>query len=182
VSWLFTYTPNCKPQTSTTSLHHSSICLVLRASIGQNGPHLWNIRDRSKHQHNIQVHNYIFSLAQSRIYRLGCENVMYLASLLWPTGITQFWDLVIFLSQSCSPDLTIPDFLLWGYLKSKVHATCPTLPKNWKTALQRELEQVMMIYCSKLRKTSDIKYSNVSYAMEVIWNKQGMDTKLQSLC
>ena len=26
----------------------------------------------------------------------------------------------------CSPDLTAPDFFLWGYLKSKVHSNCPT--------------------------------------------------------
>jgi hypothetical protein len=26
---------------------------------------------------------------------------------------------------ACSPDLTAPDVFLWGYLKSKVYATCP---------------------------------------------------------
>jgi hypothetical protein len=47
----------------------------------------------------------------------------------------------------------------------------PTPSKNWKTALRRELEQLMVLYCSELCRNSDSDYGNVSKVMEVIWNK-----------
>ena len=46
-----------------------------------------------------------------------------------------------------SPDLTAPDFFLWGYLKSKVYSTSPTdlhaLKENIREEIAKRLEETL---------------------------------------
>jgi len=54
-----------------------------------------------------------------------------------------------------SPDLTAPDFFLWGYLKSKVYSTCPTdlhaLKENiWEKIAKISEETLQAVTCSFL--------------------------------
>ena len=41
-----------------------------------------------------------------------------------------------------SPDLTIPDFFLWGFLKSRVYAEKPRSIPELKEAIQREIQAI----------------------------------------
>ena len=55
----------------------------------------------------------------------------------------------------CSPDLTAPDFFLWGYLKSKVYSTRPTDLHTLKENIREEIaelsgETLQAVMCSFL--------------------------------
>ena len=41
-----------------------------------------------------------------------------------------------------SPDLTPCDFFLWGYIKSKVHSTVPTLLADLEARIQNEFDNL----------------------------------------
>jgi hypothetical protein len=41
-----------------------------------------------------------------------------------------------------SPDLTAPDFFLWGYLKSKVYANKPNNLGDLKAAIRHEIQLI----------------------------------------
>jgi len=41
-----------------------------------------------------------------------------------------------------SPDLTAPDFFLWGYLKSKVYSNCPTDLHTLKENIWQEIAKL----------------------------------------
>ena len=43
---------------------------------------------------------------------------------------------------SRSPDLTAPDFFLWGYLKSKVYVNKPRTPNELKTNILQEIAAI----------------------------------------
>ena len=45
-----------------------------------------------------------------------------LKTLFWGRHISCFGDITW---PACSPELAVPDYFLWGYLKSKVYKTCP---------------------------------------------------------
>ena len=48
-----------------------------------------------------------------------------------------------------SPDLTAPDFFLWGYLKGKVYRHHPRTLQNPKTQFEMKLEILDLIYYEK---------------------------------
>ena len=41
-----------------------------------------------------------------------------------------------------SPDLTVPDFFLWGYLQSKVHASKPKTIDELKCKIRAEIAAI----------------------------------------
>ena len=41
-----------------------------------------------------------------------------------------------------SPDLTLLDFMLWGYLKSKVYAGKPDTERSLKEAIRTEIKKI----------------------------------------
>ena len=52
---------------------------------------------------------------------------------------------------SCLPDLTAPDFFLWGYLKSKVYSNCPTLKENIREEIAKFSKKTLQaVMCSFL--------------------------------
>jgi hypothetical protein len=51
-----------------------------------------------------------------------------------------------------SPDLTAPDFFLWGYLKGKVYANKPTTIEELKTNIRDEIAEISPEICSKVMK------------------------------
>lgn len=51
-----------------------------------------------------------------------------------------------------SPDLTSPDFFLWGYLKGVVYQTIPTTPEDMKECITQACRNIPEIM---LRKTID---------------------------
>lgn len=42
----------------------------------------------------------------------------------------------------CAPDLTVPDFFLWGYLKSKVYTNAPKTLAELKTNITDEIQKI----------------------------------------
>ena len=42
----------------------------------------------------------------------------------------------------CSPDLVVPDFFLWGYLKSKVYASKPKTIEGLKCNIRAEIAAI----------------------------------------
>jgi hypothetical protein len=80
---------------------------------------------------------------------------------------------------STFPRLDSPRLFPVKYLKCMLHD--PILPKTRKTALRRELEQLMALYCSKMCRTSDSNYHNVLNITEVICNKLPSESNIQTL-
>ncbi|KOC58652.1 hypothetical protein WH47_05397, partial [Habropoda laboriosa] len=51
-----------------------------------------------------------------------------------------------------SPDLTAPDFFLWGYLKEQVHANKPTTIEQLKDNIRQEIQEITQETCENVMK------------------------------
>ena len=49
-----------------------------------------------------------------------------------------------------SPDLSPPDFYLWGFLKDKVHATKPSTFSELKMKIQEEMRNISRMTCKSV--------------------------------
>ena len=53
-----------------------------------------------------------------------------------------------------SPDLSPPDFMLWGHLKSKVYETNPSTIQQLKAAISEEMRRVSVDMVDRTIRTS----------------------------
>ena len=62
-----------------------------------------------------------------------------------------------------SPDLTAPDYFLWGYLKGRVYTNKPTTINLLKQNIRAEIEQITPKICSKVMENA-LKRSRICIA------------------
>ena len=62
-----------------------------------------------------------------------------------------------------SPDLTPPDFFLWGYLKSKVYVNKPHTLEELKTNIRQEIAAIPV---KMLKETMENAAKRAQYAVE----------------
>ena len=72
-----------------------------------------------------------------------------------------------------SPDLSPPDFYLWGYLKDRVYQEKPRTLSQLKTKIRKEvkaikpevLKDVMNNFCVRLKKCKDLKGGHLEHVL-----------------
>jgi hypothetical protein len=75
-----------------------------------------------------------------------------------------------------SPDLTAPDFFLWGYLKSKVYANKPNNLEDLKAPIRNDIQLISNETLAKVMdevsvRSQECKRFNGGYIKSVIFKK-----------
>ena len=112
------------------------------------GMELWRMRQR--------VTNVCFQQDGARVHTTNQQNdfALMIWHVCWPTR---------------SLDLKVTDILLWKCQKTEHVQLTTYTTKNWKSALQGKIEQIMMLYCSELCRIL-YQYGNVWNVIGVNWN------------